>query len=514
MSQTQQPPQQRRRISSILKVIGQGVTIILALYGLYEIGKNIWGYFDESNQQERANRRVRVLVPLLATQEEFLKFMHMEEKRGLKYSSQYKFSKKVSRDVMNSVTSAAQSWFAVHRTQQVGLSDDKVDFYFFPEGHDEVSYKRALTKAIKESLFDGFEIASLIGNVTSTATVEYGKLVGGLKEGICKEIQVLNETCGPFPMILPMATAANVTQTLRSNGVDAVLRLPPDNKQQAKLIAESLLRRSNKPIQKCVIVRDLSNKQYSNDLYENFQAAYVKEPLDASQKTNNSTENGKQVSWGTILTSIPSGGEQGNEPIFATIEKQTPEAVLVFGMTEVSLDTISQLRVSKFKPTVAILTDGAVDEYLQPQIRPIIDPRSKTELYLSFPLDEPNPSSVEEITKTLPLEDKRNLEMTHAMYVIDSVYIVLTLLDEGIFKQKRLEVTSKMMTDQINALYKDGSKNIGIAVPSKVAYAFDVFGNSTGLDYHLYRVCFSDLPGCPKNKDYSWVKTDILSTNK
>lgn len=509
-----------------LKILLRVIEIVLIAFGLFQLIVYVKSCSSENREKAREERKVRILVPLYATEEEYRNFMDMEEGAKIKFTNLNKFSsfsKKVSRDVMNSIDQASKEWFAGRRSSNdKGLADNHVDFYFFPEGYssDTASYKSALSKALKESFNDGFEIAGLIGNITSSATIEYGKIIGGIDEdksnnkGICAELNIKDGRCGKFPMILPLSTAANVPQTLRNSGVESVLRLPPDNKKQAELLADFLLNRSDKPILKSVIVKDLSNKSYSSDLVESFLQNYVQNPLDRSQKSGNgSQKKNEQAVFGSVLTTIPSGGEQGNIPIFSTIEKLKPEAVLVFGMTDISLDTISQINASSIKPKYIILTDGAVDEYLLPKIKPISYLKSSIQIYLSFPLNDPNPASVTEITKNLPIEDKKNLEMTHSVYVIDSVYILLELLNEGIFKDKNLDMTNKMMNEKVRNLYQESKKNSGIKVPSNISYAFDTFGNSTGLEYNLYRMCFSGLPNCPSEKEYEWQKVTTLFTN-
>jgi hypothetical protein len=472
---------------------------------------------NDRAKAERESRHIRFLVPLLATKKEYHQFIDMEEQKQKKFPETFVFSKKVSRDVMYSIKTAAQRWFSSRRANGSGLKDGQVEFYFFPEGYDDDTYKAALYKALREAQADGAQVAAVIGNVTSTATIGYGKYCGQehIEVGRDQNGAAIFDA-GKIPMILPLSTAANVPQLLRSHKVPAVLRLPPDNEKQTELISKFFLNSRPKPVLRTVVIKDLSNQTYSSDMLDSFRERYVQLPLKDDQEviakipkdSKNSTSN--LLPWGNLLTVIPSGGEEGNPPIFSFLEKLSPDAVVVFGMTNVSLETLAQIRASKVKLNKLVLTDGAVDEYLLPQIVNLVDLKSNLEIYLSFPLDVPDPEVVRDITKVLDEKDRKNLEMTHALYVIDSVYIALTLLDEGIFKEQNENPGRNIMSSKMGSLYQQGSKDIGIEVPSKILYAFDEFGNSTNLDYHMFRMCIQSIKGCPKDKGPLWIRVDEL----
>jgi hypothetical protein len=507
------------RLNSTTKRIGAVVGIILTMWGLLEIGLRINSWRKENQQVKREGRRIRVLVPLLATKKEYLNYMQMEEMKGKRYEDEFEFSIKVSRDVLNTIKAASQNWFSASRS----LKQSQVDFYFFPEGNDPdtETYGNALKKALREAAWDKFQVASIIGNVTSTATLEYGKLCGKKSLDIRRDAEVDPErpTLTPmqYPMILPMATAANVPQSLRGVGVPAVLRLPPDNEKQAKLIANLFLRDAE-PVLQSVVIRDLSNQIYSRDLVDSFREHYVREPLKAAQEATVilSPDNKKVLgNWGSILSVIPSGGEAGNPPIFFTLEKLKPDAVLIFGMTNVSLETLAQIRVSQEKPRYIILTDGAVDEYLLPRIKNLVNRENLSQLYLTFPLTTPDPPAVAKVTSVLDEDKKRNLDMTHAIYLIDSTHIILTMLEQGIFTDHDNSEAKDIIVKKIKGLYQEagkGSKDIGIKdIPSQQNYLLDTFGNTTNLEYHLFKVCFPDLPNCTKE---TWLHADLCPVER
>ena len=492
------------------------ITIALTVFGLLQFAEWIGARSEEQAKHVREGRRVRFLVPLLATKREYLQFMDMEEGHRSRFPEN-QFSRKVSRDVMYSIKAASQRWFSSRRANGGDLKDEQVDFYFFPEGYDEESYRAALHKALRESAADGTQVAAVIGNVTSTATIAYGKNCGeeNVVVGTASNGSKITDP-GKVPMILPLSTAANVPQTLRSYNVPAVLRLPPDNEKQTELISSFFLRATPKPILRVVVIKDLSNQAYSSDMLDSFRDHFVQIPLKDAQEVltkipdNNRSKTSSLLPWGNLLTVIPSGGEEGNPPIFPILEKLSPDAIAVFGMTNVSLETLAQIRVSKIKPTKLVLTDGAVDEYLLPRIANLMDRRGNTEIYLSFPLETSDPEPVRDVTKVLEEKDRKNLDMTHALYVIDGVFIALTLLEEGIFRDKDNTSAREIMARKMGSLYQRGSKDIGVEVPSKISYTFDSFGNSTNLDYHMFRMCSANIPGCPASKEPAWVRVEDI----
>jgi hypothetical protein len=506
----------RRPVKWLLRVLG----FIVLLIGLWQGKEIIEGKWQSSKRNARESRRIRVLVPLYATKKEFFGFVDMEEGKHLKLKKE-SFTKKVSRDMMTAVEGASQKWFSLRRGNSGGLSDKQVDFYFFPEGYaeDPKSFQTALAKALREANADGYDAAGVLGNITSTATVEYGKICGQKNLDITKDNEKSEQQndVGQLPMVLPLSTASNVPQTLRGSDVPAVLRFPPDNEEQSKVLADFLLRQAKQPVLRTVVIRDVSNRTYSNDLIDNFRDRYVESPLKEAQEITAKIPKLKQgkltdlITWGNMLAVLPAGGESGDPAIFAILEKLTPDAVLVCGMTDVSLETLAQVNSSQAKPKYVLLTDGAVDEYLLPQIANLVSANSDPQVFLSFPLETANPSSVEEVLKSNTTEkDRQNLEMTHALYVIDSVYIILTLLDEGIFKNEYNDTSREILTREMKSLYENGPKDVGIKVPSGITYTFDAFGNSTNLKYRLFRMCFPEVADCPKDKGIVWVPADSV----
>src|ERR1041384_6915635 len=339
----------RRSIRWTLQVVG----FIVLLLAVWQGNDFVNNKLESWKQTARESRRIRILVPLYATKKEFFQFIDLEEKKNLRVDKK-DFSKKVSRDMMSAVEAASQAWFSIRRGTNDSLSDKQVDFYFFPEGYSEdpMSYKIALAKALREAQADGYQVAGILGNITSTATVEYGKLCGQKDLDITKDEDMSSKQSDPgqLPMVVPLSTAANVPQTLRGSNVPAVLRLPPDNEEQSKVLADFLLHQA-KPVLNSVVIRDISNRTYSNDLIESFRDRYVQAPLKEAQEIAAKIPREKQDSlglpWGNILAVLPAGGEGGDPAIFSTLEKLAPEAVLVCGMTDVSLETLAQVKASK-----------------------------------------------------------------------------------------------------------------------------------------------------------------------
>src|SRR5258708_4625176 len=427
----------------VLRVPIKGWTILTGVLVLFGgcIGVIQWNKWNDDAarleaRKKQNGRRFRVLVPLLASKEEYLRYIELKDKRYDEFNNT--FSRKVSRDVQNAVKAGEEAWFAKFKLRDGRtLSRDRVDFYFFPEGTDDETHEQAMAKAMDDAKKDGFEVVGVIGNVTSTATLGYGKLCGKEKYNL--------------PMILPMATATNLTHSLRVSNVPAILRIPPANDKQAKLISDLLLTTAN-PALRTLIVKDLSNPVYSGDLVDSFRQSYVQKPLEKIERFESEFPGQRiPIQFGRILGVVPAGGDGGNPFMYSALQKVNPDALVLFGMTDFSLETIAQTRASGLKYRYLILTDGAVDEYLLPRLVSVLNDRQLRNTYLTFPLSVPMPQDLKKIMSVIGKNGRRNLEMTHALYVADAVQISLTILTTGIIE--------KDQTNSANHILTEGLKN-------------------------------------------------------
>ena len=91
---------------------------------------------------------------------------------------------------------------------------------------------------------------------------------------------------------------------------------------------------------------------------------------------------------------------------------------------------------------------------------------------LSFPLETSDPEPVKDVTKVLEEKDRKDSWTADAVYVIDGVFIALTLLEEGIFRDKDNTSAREIMARKMKL--KCGSKTFGIEVPSKISYTFQL----------------------------------------
>lgn len=481
------------------KIVAVGVIVGIVASG---IGLVVFlkSNLQEAERAKQSQRKFRVLVPLLASSQEYLRFMELA--LGERYDEE-KYSKKVSRDFLNAIKASADYWFAEYKpVNESFFNKERVDFYHFPEGYDKETYKQAFERALLQAMHDNTEVVGVIGNVTSTVTQEYGKLCGGRETspGI-QEYGKLHEGNVRFPMILPLATATNVTHQLINNGVPAVLRLPPANEKQTKLISDFLLNQPGKAAVRALIVKDLTNLVYSTDLVDSFRTHFVLNPLETAQNIKILAPGAKSsLPFGRVLGVMPAGGETGAPFLYPAIDRLQPDALLLFGMTECALETLLQARASRLQSKYTILTDGSVDEYLIPRVVGILSQDQIKSIYLTFPLETPEHPCVKPVMSGLEEKDRRNLDMTHAIYVIDAAQIMLTVLEEKIVRQHDPRPASVSVAETIDKWRKDAERNrtksIDIKFPcSDRKYIIDQFGNTTNIEYHIFRADFSKKSG-------------------
>ena len=532
----------------LLAILGIVTLLIGAYYSFFQVKGDVdKSYLD--------GRKFRILVPLQSNTSEYLDFVQPYSKSDVDDMNNLNFDSKVSRNIRDTINATKNSWFS--RTDKI-LTKDKVDFYFFPEGYDEKSYKSAFEKALVIAEKDNREIVALIGNVSSTSTAEYAKLSGKQTVEVSDEnrekLESLKHTRfgwilswsyfftrwgnkdfhsikSKIPMILPLATATSLTNNLRVEGVPSFLRLPPDNNKQATFIAKVLLESKPNSL-KSIIVKDLTNKKYSEDLVESFRLKYVQDPLktfeDDREKYPSIAGN-----FGRILAVTSIGGEFSSPFLYPSITSLQPDALVIFGMTNGSLETLAQAKASNLKFKYIILTDGAVDEYLITRIITLVDQDQINSIRLSFPLPCSLPKELEEILSNIDKPNKdsklnlKDFDMTHSMFVSDSLFSLLTILENGLKDTNQKDNDAdKIVTDTINkwkSEAKGGEKAIEVLFPEfsqgvKRSYKIDQLGNTTNLEYHLFRIETTEVNGvktprwkhdefCPHSKEPKWQVT-------
>lgn len=492
------------------------VTIAGTAFTIYQVRKDSQ---KEKADQIQANRRFRILVPLFASNQEYLNYMKLPAHAKYRIED---LSRKVSSDTAKTVNAARSAW--LKSPNGVSLSSsfpaDKVDFYFYPEGTNDDSYRRAYLKALDEAKNDGYEPVAIMGHVTSTVTLACGDIYRKITQENNEKAKSEDdkEKLIPLPMILPLSTATSLTYSLSLNDGPAVVRLPPANDRQTELISDFLnFKRANR----VTIVKDLSNTIYSDDLIDSFHSHFVDEPF-----RNKSLLDQFQVQHGEILATVPAGGTSGEPFLHTGISSIRGDALLLFAMTEVSLETIAEARAIGFTAKYTLLTDGAIDEHLIPRANALISgqgraragvvPDSNT-LYLTFPLDEPLPGKLKGVLAEVPEsntqssvsdpDDPKNLSMTHAIYVTDAVQILLTIL----YRNLMIAKNPSPGRDVISSIFHDwqrGGKIDGVSFsydPERI-YQIDAFGNSINMKYHLFKAI---LPGIVKGKldlkAFKWV---------
>jgi hypothetical protein len=427
-------------------------------------------------------RKYRILVPLQANSSEYSAYMQREG--NVTFEGRY--TNKASQNIREIVNAAQKQWLA-DPNQRVLPGKDDIDFFCFPEGHEgeKESFERAFDHALKAAKAADREVVAVLGNVSSTSTLKYGDFCGTHK----------------LPMILPLATATNLLHELGVRKVPAVLRLPPPNDKQAQVISDFLLNQKN--IQQTVVVKDLTNDAWSRDLVDNFRESYVQKPLSDPK----AREAGK---FGHIISVVPVGGPE-TQPFLYSILGGSPQedALLVIGMTNASVETLTQAKTSNANYTYTILTDGAVDEYLDRQIISIQGEKALHNLYLAFPVPCVMPEALKGYIKAGPSLNVDDFKMTHALYVADGAYIIMSMLNNGL-KDNAEASGRQIIIDAIDKLRSDAKQRendmlargelpkepvgqpINFTLPFNIdgsrQYIIDKAGNNINASYYLFNI--------------------------
>lgn len=444
-------------------------------------------------------RKYRILVPLQANSSEYSAFAQKEGNTTF----EGRYTNKASQNIREIVEAAKKQWRNDPIAKAVQDEDD-IDFYCFPEGNEgeTESYERAFKHALRAAEAANREVVAVLGNVSSTSTLRYGEFCGKHR----------------IPMILPLATATNLIHELEVLKVPAVLRLPPPNDKQAKVVSDFLLQQKN--IQNTVVVKDLTNEAWSEDLVENFRENYVQKPLSDA----NAREAGK---FGHIISVVPVGGAETQPfiyPILGSLKEE--DALLIIGMTNASVETLTQAKTSKASYTYTILTDGAVDEYLDTQILSIQGEQALPNLYLAFPIPCVMPEALKDYIEVEPNLKIDDFKMTHALYVADGAYIIMSMLNNGL-KTTPNASGRQIIIDAINKLKSDAKRTeddmkarnempkepigqpISIELPfngaDKRQYKIDKSGNNINASYYLYNIV-AQLPTGKRTLDWRRAK--------
>lgn len=494
------PP--KKRESKLTK----GWKILLTILAVLGVG--VVSLYSSGADWLQSRRKYRILVPLYASSQEYLDYMGIKDGHYPKGN----IKRKVSVDTIFALEAAKDAWFEVERNKNLkSITPDNVNFYYFPEGYDETSYEAAFNKAMETAKNDEVEVVGVIGHVTSTVTHAYGRFYGRER----------------LPLVLPLSTATDLTNYLRGTcKVPAVLRLPPSNDKQAELISKFL---SDQQALRVILVKDLSNPEYSDDLIEGFRNHFVSEPFESQRKIAKSERRPMYlVDHGQILAVLPTGGSTGMPIMYPGLKELNADALVLASMTAASYEALAQARTEGVAAKFTILTDGAIDEDLLPRVNRLISndelqsevkARMKTvlwqppkvpiegKIYITFPLDEPLPKVLyEEVLKNFHRLDgelgERNLEMTHTQYAVDAAQILLSTL-----KTEVAEAGYSWLQEPRDAISAKINKWNDAKITEKLVFSYDEnrrynldgAGNTLQIPYHLYT---ATLPGLTaENKD-------------
>lgn len=479
-------PEKKSAIYGVARSIWTWIVALAALVGLFSV--SILDVPDRLLPKTYA-----ILVPVYTTAEEYQTFMRAE---SLKDALQLKpYAREISEEFRKAVELAKTRWEASERASDLAA---RTVFLFFPEGvgdRDSGTYQSAFDHALTLAKRANAKVAGAIGHVTSTATEIYAPLYA--RENLS--------------LILPLATATSLMDTLASRGVEAI-RLVPNNRRQAESLARFLLNGGQpRPVSlaarerwpRAVVVADMSNPAYSTDLLREFRDQFCRSPLVNAKEWD--------APHGQILASIPAGSPGVPALAAADLQSLRPDALVVLGMTEVALESLAQAEAAGLKARFTLMTDGAIDDYLLQRIHAIqrsapsgadpcddglakeLESKSAGEapdsselvpgagrLILSFPMSETDRQTLQ----TLDLSPR--YEMSHSLYVMDAATLMLAALDDYESGYPILRGTPRRSIRR----WIRSQKTRGAPVPVDLQnnYIFTPRGESSTGCYHLWEI--------------------------
>lgn len=469
--------------SRFRKVVGgllASIALIAAIFTI--IGRDIFDLRARVFPQ-----KYTILVPLYSTTDEYLRFMRGESPE---------FSREIATEVLAAVDLAKANWVNSVEAQQSDRVElmSRVEFFFFPEGVSDASYPRAFQRAMEIQKERDREVVASIGHVTSTATENYAALYADEN----------------LPLVLPLATATSLIDSLSSQGVEAV-RLVPNNRKQAQRIARFLLGRETDlkegwgvdgdHLPRVIVATDMSNSTYSSDLLDEFRNYFSRLPFKESQRYARGG-----VRHGQILASIPLGANSTGTLMASSLRELSPDALVLFGMTELALEVMAQAEAAGATAPLAVMTDGAIDDYLLPRVDAIrsegrrirsiqangTEPPVAGEkmivtgldrLLLSFPMSQDDWQRWETIsTTTQP-------RMSHGLYVMDAAQILIDAIkryEEGSLLTQRNP--RRFIASEFRRWKQEGSITATLTHGRSRQYRIDSRGENLKDCYHLWGI--------------------------
>jgi hypothetical protein len=273
---------------------------------------------------------------------------------------------------------------------------------------------------------------------------------------------------------MPIPTANYIVNDAHDLGCSAVLRLPPANSVEGQQLADVVTRiaelnpmKGSPSGQRTVaIFMDQSNPAYSNDLARDFQYSLRQTSLRSG------------FNW-QVMFQQPIGGDANGVIVTDNIATHFhPNTIVIAGMTDAVLQTMTQEKLVGWKPPVTVLTDGAFSEDLLAAGRNLLD----DETYLVFPVDV-GAAKVQELNVQLKLSPN---EISYAAYGYDAAMLLFLAIDEAANRSGK--TSRKAICDEVNR-WLDGSP-VGDAEDFKIPddqYRFDELGNSTVGKIGVYK---------------------------
>jgi len=188
------------------------------------------------------------------------------------------------------------------------------------------------TKVISDNLINDPNCIMIIGNSNST-----------LSDVTLNAILNSNQIKPVF--ILPIASADNLIKKSGSEGYKSILRMIPDNKNQAKVITRFILNKISNTA-KVIILVDEENQTYSNNLAKNVASGII-------------------AGEGNIILSKYYGNNNRFVPEYEVLRKNKIkfDVIVYVGISSNGILLIEEMKTLKIK-TPIIFTDGCTVEEL------------------------------------------------------------------------------------------------------------------------------------------------------
>ncbi len=291
---------------------------------------------------------------------------------------------------------------------------------------DQYSVQQA--KIVAEALMNDLNCVMIIGNSNSELT-----------EVTLNSILDYSDKTKRPAFILPIATADNLISKSKSEGYESIMRMVPDNQNQAMLIKRFIFQVKGSNSNVAILV-DEDNKTYSSNLSKNIASAIISED-------------------GNIVLNQSYGNSQRLVTTFEVLKanKIMPDVIVYVGVSSNALLLIEELKAFKINIPV-IFTDGSTVEEVMKKAKRLL---SENAYFLSPVL----------------MNNSKNIQPTYEAIGKDAHSLAKKILNG---------VTGEITRESVSKHISKNKTDIGLDSGFAGAYGFNAEGNNVKMDFKIY----------------------------